>query len=130
MSRPSNLKYLKSHEWARKREELVEVGISDHAVEMLNHEIVYLELPKVGKKVRQGDSFGVVESVKAASDLYAPVTGEIVEVNTPLAQDPTTLSTSPFEQGWMIRIRPENPADWERLLSPEQYDELAASESH
>jgi glycine cleavage system H protein len=130
MSRPSNLKYLKSHEWARKREELVEVGISDHAVEMLNHEIVYLELPKVGKKVRQGDSFGVVESVKAASDLYAPVTGEIVEVNTPLSQDPTTLSTSPFEQGWMIRIRPENPADWERLLSPEQYDELAASESH
>lgn len=108
----------------------MEVGISDHAVEMLNHEIVYLELPKVGKKVRQGDSFGVVESVKAASDLYAPVTGEIVEVNTPLAQDPTTLSTSPFEQGWMIRIRPENPADWERLLSPEQYDELAASESH
>jgi glycine cleavage system H protein len=130
MSRPTDVRYLKSHEWARSTPEGVEVGISDHAVEMLNHEIVYLELPKVGKKVRKGDSFGVVESVKAASDLYAPVTGEVVAVNSGLVNDPATLSSAPFSEGWMIRIKADNPAELDSLLDPAQYDELAASEAH
>jgi glycine cleavage system H protein len=130
MSRPTDVRYLKTHEWARLTADGVEVGISDHAVEMLNHEIVYLELPKVGKKVRQGDSFGVVESVKAASDLYAPVSGEIVAINSDLAKDPGTLSDGPFTTGWMIRIRPDSPREFEGLLDPAQYDEFAAAENH
>jgi glycine cleavage system H protein len=130
MSRPTDVRYLKSHEWARVTDQGVEVGISDHAVEMLNHEIVYLELPKVGRKLKQGESFGVVESVKAASDLYAPVSGEVVAVNSDLVKDPSALSSAPFTAGWMIRIQPDDPSELDGLLDPRQYDELAAAEEH
>lgn len=130
MARPSNVRYLKSHEWARQEDSLVTVGISDFAVDALNKEIVYIELPEVGKKVQAGDSFGVIESVKAASDMYAPVAGVIEAVNDAVVDDPNLVSDSPYENGWLIKISPEDTAQYDALLSPEQYEEVVAEESH
>jgi glycine cleavage system H protein len=130
MSRPSNVRYLKSHEWARLDGDTVTVGISDFAVDQLNREIVYVELPAVGKQLASGDTFGVIESVKAASDLYAPVAGTVTEVNDAVAADPNAVSEAPYEGGWMIKIKADNPADLEKLLSPEDYEKQVAEESH
>lgn len=130
MARPSNVRYLKSHEWARQEDGLVTVGISDYAVDALNKEIVYIELPEVGKKIHAGDSFGVIESVKAASDMYAPVAGVIEAVNNAVVDDPNLVSDSPYENGWLVKISPEDGAQFESLLSPEQYEEVVAEESH
>src|SRR5690606_5425712 len=130
MSRPDNVRYLKSHEWARLDDGSVTVGISDFAVEQLNHEIVYVELPDVGKKLAEGDTFGVIESVKAASDLYAPVAGTVAAVNEDVTADPNKVSEEPYGSGWIIKITPDNPADLEKLLSPEDYEKQVAEESH
>lgn len=130
MSRPDNVRYLKSHEWARLDDGSVTVGISNFAVEQLNHEIVYVELPDVGKKLADGDTFGVIESVKAASDLYAPVAGTVAAVNDDVVSDPNKVSEEPYGSGWMIKITPDNPADLEKLLSPEDYEKQVAEESH
>ena len=133
MSRPQDVRYMKSHEWARLEgsgpEALVAVGISDHAIDLFNREIVYVELPPVGKVVRAGETFGVVESVKAASDVYAPVSGTIVESNTAMADDPAALAADPYAAGWLVRIRPSTPEEFETLLSPAAYDEQVANEA-
>ncbi len=128
MGRPSDVRYLKSHEWGREEGGTVAVGISDFAVEQLNKEIVYVELPQKGRKVKQGETFGVIESVKAASDLYAPVSGTVTDVNSAVVDDPAKVADEPYGGGWLIKIEASDLAELESLLSPEAYDELAASE--
>lgn len=130
MSRPDNVRYLKSHEWARLDGDVVTVGISDFAVEQLNHEIVYVELPEVGKQLAAGDTYGVIESVKAASDLYAPVAGIVAEVNDAVVNDPNKVSEGPYSDGWMIKIKPDNASELDSLLSPEDYEKQVAEDSH
>lgn len=130
MSRPSNVRYLKSHEWARLDGDTVTVGISDFAVDQLNREIVYVELPDLGKHLAEGDTYGVIESVKAASDMYAPVAGTVTEINDAVASDPNQVSEAPFGDGWMIKIKADNPADFEKLLSADDYEKQVAEESH
>ncbi len=120
-------KYQESHEWARQEGDLIVCGITDHAQDSLS-DVVYVELPAVGRTLKQGEVFGVVESVKAASDLYMPMSGEIVEVNTALADTPETVNTDPYGGGWMIKFKPTNPAEWDSLLSAPDYEKIADNE--
>lgn len=118
---PSELKYVASHEWLRLEDDgTVTVGITDHAQEALG-DIVYVELPDVGDTVAVDDEVAVVESVKAASDVYAPLTGEVVAINESLEDDPEVINTDPYGEGWMYRIKPDNADDFESLLSAEEY---------
>lgn len=119
-------RYRASHEWARKDDSHVVTGISDHAQESLG-DIVFVEFPDVGKVLKQGESFGVVESVKAASDLYMPMSGKIVEVNEAVRGDPSIVNKDCYGSGWLIRYEPSNPAEWDGLLSPEEYEKEAAA---
>ncbi|MGI8907382.1 MAG: glycine cleavage system protein GcvH [Candidatus Sumerlaeaceae bacterium] len=130
MARPADVKFLKSHEWARTEGDTVTVGISDFAVDALNKEIVYVELPEIGRKVQQGQSFGVIESVKAASDLYAPVSGTVTAANQAVVSDPNVVSEDPYGAGWMVKIRADNSTDIDGLLSPEAYEKVCAEEAH
>ncbi len=118
---PSELKYVASHEWLRREEDgTVTVGITFHAQELLG-DIVFVELPEVGAKLAAEEQAGVVESVKAASDVYAPLAGEVVAVNEDLASAPETANSDPYGQGWFFKIRPANPADYDGLLSAGDY---------
>lgn len=118
---PSELKYVASHEWLRLEDDgTITVGITDHAQEALG-DIVYVELPDVGDTVAADDEISVVESVKAASDVYAPINGEIVAINEALEDDPEVINTDPYGDGWMYRIKPDNIDDYEALLSAEEY---------
>ncbi|MGP9796011.1 glycine cleavage system protein GcvH [Halomonas sp. 86] len=102
---PSNLRYAKSHEWVLDHQDgTVSVGISDHAQEALG-DVVFVELPEVGQTLTQGKEFGVIESVKAASDLYAPVSGEVIEINDTLEDSPETVNDAPYEGGWLMKVR-------------------------
>lgn len=116
-----NAKYRSSHEWARKDGNRIVVGISDHAQDALG-DIVFVELPAVGKSFKQGETFGVVESVKAASDIYMPMSGKIVAVNEALAADPAVVNKDPYAGGWFIAFEPSKPAEWDALLSPAAYE--------
>jgi len=116
-----NARYMESHEWARKEGDVIVIGISDHAQNSLS-DVVFVEFPDVGDTLAKGDVFGVVESVKAASDLYMPVSGEVVAINETLEDTPEVVNSDPFGAGWMIKIAPGNPAEWDGLLSPEQYE--------
>ncbi|MCB0090900.1 MAG: glycine cleavage system protein GcvH [Caldilineaceae bacterium] len=127
MKYDSNAKYLKSHEWARQEGDLIVCGISDYAQDSLS-DVVYVELPEVGATLASGDIFGVVESVKAASDLYLPMGGEIVEVNEALIDAPETINADPFGEGWMIKVRPSAPSEWDALLDAEAYQAAAEAE--
>lgn len=121
---PENLKYTKDHEWLRRDEDgTCVVGITDHAQDSLG-DVTFVELPEPGSQFGAEDVFGVVESVKAASDLYAPVAGEIVEVNEALLDSPELVNASPYADGWMIRIRPSEPDAVSGLLSSADYREL------
>ena len=126
---PADLKYTQEHEWAKKEGERLRVGITAFAQSELG-DVVFVELPKVGTKVSQRQSFGVVESVKAVSDLFAPVSGEVVEVNATLSKSPETVNQDPYGQGWMIVIKPSKAAEWDQLLTPAQYEELIAQGGH
>ncbi|GHA04061.1 glycine cleavage system H protein [Arenicella chitinivorans] len=118
---PDDLLYASSHEWARRLDDdIVEVGISDYAQEALG-DVVYVELPEVGSDVSAGEECCAVESVKAASDIYAPVSGEIVAVNEELDGEPELLNESPYESGWMFRIKASDLSELEGLLSAEAY---------
>lgn len=130
MSRPTNVRFLKSHEWARIEDGTVAVGISDFAVDALNKEIVYVELPEVGKQVTQGQTFGVIESVKAASDLYAPVSGKVIAVNQDVVDDPNKVSEDPYGAGWLIQIEPQDASTMDDLLDSEAYEQHVAEEAH
>jgi len=120
MNVDTNAKYKESHEWARQEGDLIVCGISDHAQDELS-DIVYVELPEVGSTLASGDTFGVVESVKAASDLYIPMSGEIIAVNDSLEDEPELINSDPYGDGWIIKFKPANMAEWEALLTPEAY---------
>jgi len=113
-------RYAENHEWARQEGADIVCGISDHAQESLS-DIVYVELPEVGDAFDKGDSFGVVESVKAASDVYMPVSGEITAVNEELEDAPETVNEDPYGKGWIIRLRPSAPAEFDDLMDAEAY---------
>lgn len=122
---PANLYYTKSHEWAKIEDDRVSVGITEFAIEQMNREIINLDLPEVGRKVKQNEVFGIIDSVKAAFELYAPVSGEIVEVNAPLNNQPEVVANSPYDQGWMVKIKPANlKEELAQLLTAEQYKSL------
>ncbi len=120
MEFPEEFLYTEDHEWVLVEDDIVTVGISDFAQDALG-DIVFVELPEVGYQVEAGKTFGVVESVKAVSDIYAPVTGEVVEVNDELPDTPELVNTSPYEGAWMIKVKLDNPAELDELLDAEGY---------
>lgn len=120
MNFDETVKYQESHEWARLEGDLVVVGVSDYAQDELG-DVVFVEMPDVGKTLKKGDAFGVVESVKAASDLYMPVGGEIAAVNELLKDTPETINESPFENGWIIKIKPSETSELDGLMSAAEY---------
>lgn len=122
MTFDSNVKYQESHEWSRRDGDLIVVGVSDYAQDSLG-DVVYIEHPEVGSTRKKGDPFGVVESVKAASDVYMPVGGEIVEVNTELDESPAKVNEAPFGDGWLIKIKPSDPSQYDGLMSADDYQE-------
>ncbi len=127
---PGDLKFLKSHEWARLEEDgIVRVGISDHAQGLLG-DLVYIELPAVGEQIQAGNVCAVVESVKAASDVYAPVSGEVVEVNEALNDKPEVINEDAFGVGWILAVRADNLDELQALIDPDAYAELLESEDH
>jgi glycine cleavage system H protein len=117
---PSDLKYSKSHEWVRVAGDTATVGITDHAQHELT-DVVFVELPEVGRTVKAGEPCAVVESVKTASDIYAPVGGSIVEVNKPVAENPALVNTDPHGAGWLFKLKLANASEVDALLTPEQY---------
>ena len=120
---PSNLKYTKDHEWARKDGASLVVGVTFHAQESLG-DVVYVELPKVGAKVTAGQPFGAIESTKAVSDLYSPVTGKVVKVNDVLSKNPETVNQDPYGKGWIIEVEPADPKAYDGLLDSAAYVKL------
>jgi glycine cleavage system H protein len=117
---PGDLSYAKSHEWVRVSGDTATVGISDHAQHELT-DVVFVELPAAGRKVKAGESCAVVESVKTASDIYAPVSGEVVAANPQLARHPDLVNSAPYGDGWFFKIKLADPGELDRLLSPEDY---------
>ena len=117
----SGVRYLKSHEWARKEGDTVIVGISDYAQDSLG-DVVFVELPEAGATVAKGDSFAVVESVKAASDIYAPVSGEVTEVNQSLSDNPALMNEAPFGEGWLAKIKASDVAEYDAMMSAADYE--------
>ena len=127
---PGDLKFMKSHEWARvEGDGKVTIGISDHAQGLLG-DLVYVELPNVGDRIEAGTAVAVVESVKAASDVYSPVTGKVVEVNAALADKPETINEDAYGDGWIFVIEAEEPEQLNDLLAPDDYAELLEEEDH
>lgn len=122
-------RYLKTHEWARKEDDKVfVVGLSSYAIEQLG-DIVFMELPSAGDTFEAGAVFGVVESVKAASDMYMPIGGRIVEINEAVPDNPDMLKEDPYEKGWIIKIKASNPAELEALMDAEQYEKFLETET-
>jgi len=117
---PGDLRYTKTHEWVRLGDGVATVGITDHAQRELT-DIVFVELPPVGRELRAGEACGVVESVKTASDLYSPLSGRVLEVNTALPENPGWINSDPYGQGWLFKLIPSQPTEWEALLSPQEY---------
>lgn len=126
---PAELKYTREHEWAKVEGDRARIGITSFAQEQLG-DVVFVELPKVGAKVTAMKTFGVVESVKAVSDLFAPVTGEVVEVNEALPKTPELVNSDPYGGGWMLVIRMSSPKDVDSLMSAADYEKLTAGSGH
>jgi glycine cleavage system H protein len=120
---PDDLLYTEKHEWVRVEGDTATVGVSDYARTQLG-DIVYVELPAAGTKVSQMKPFGTIEAVKAVSDLYAPVSGDVVEINEDISGDPTLIKNSPYGDGWMIRIKMSDPGELDALMKPEKYRQL------
>jgi glycine cleavage system H protein len=127
MEFPEELQYTEEHEWLLVEGDIVTVGITDFAQDALG-DVVFVELPQVGTILEAGKPFGVVESVKAVSDIYAPVSGEVVEINEDLPDAPEVINTSPYEDGWMIKIKVADPAEIKDLLDAEAYQEFVNEE--
>ncbi|KAI3787519.1 hypothetical protein L1987_42048 [Smallanthus sonchifolius] len=121
------LKYAHSHEWVKHEGHVATIGITDHAQDHLG-EVVFVELPDIGGSVTKGTGFGAVESVKATSDVNSPICGEIVEVNTNLKETPGLINSSPYEKGWMIKVKPSNPSELEALMGPKEYTKFCEEE--
>jgi glycine cleavage system H protein len=126
---PKTLRYAATHEWAHLDGDVCTIGITRFAVEQLT-DVVYVELPDVGDNVFAGESFGEIESVKAVSDLYSPVNGEVLKVNEELLDDPTRITGDPFGKGWLVKIKIEPGANLDHLMTLEQYEKQIASEEH
>jgi glycine cleavage system H protein len=126
---PRDLRYTKSHEWVRIDGDIATFGLSDYAQAELG-DITYLELPEVGSNVTQSEPFGVVESVKAASDIYAPLDGEVVEINAAAVDAPDVVNTSPYDNAWLVKVRLSDPAQIETLMDPDTYDTFAEESAH
>jgi glycine cleavage system H protein len=125
---PPELKYASSHEWARLEEDgTVTVGITDHAQEALG-DVVFVEVPDIGASIAAGDEAGVVESVKAASDIYAPIGGEVIAVNEQLEDEPETVNSDPYNDGWFFKLQPADTSELEKLLNAEDYQAQCAEE--
>ena len=122
---PADLKYTREHEWAKQEGGRVRVGITAFAQEQLG-DVVFVELPKTGARLRAHQTFGVVESVKAVSDLFAPVSGEVAEVNAQLVKKPETVNQDPYGEGWMLIVTPADAKEWDALLTAAQYEEFIA----
>ena len=118
---PNDLLFTEDHEWTRIEGTMATVGITQFAVEQLG-DVTQVDLPREGESVKQGDVFGSIESVKAVSDLFAPVSGKVVKINTPLADSPEYVNEDPYDQGWLIQIEMTTPAEIEKLMSPEAYE--------
>ncbi|MDY6876353.1 MAG: glycine cleavage system protein GcvH [Chloroflexota bacterium] len=127
MELDSKARYAGTHEWARRDDDEIICGISDHAQEFLS-DIVYVELPEVGDVFDKGDPFGVVESVKAASDVYMPMTGEITAVNEALEEEPELINSDPYGEGWLIRFAPSDPTELDNLMDADDYGAFIAEE--
>ena len=128
MTFPEDVRYTREHEWAREQGGVVTVGITGYATDQLG-DVVFVELPDVGRKLDAGKTFGVVEAVKTVSDLYAPVAGEVVEVNGALSDNPAVVNADPYGQGWMVKIRLADPKSFAALLSSADYAKLV-EEAH
>jgi glycine cleavage system H protein len=123
---PANLKYTKDHEWAKIEGNVATIGITHHAQDALG-EVVFVELPAVGRALKKGDTFGVVESIKAVSDLYSPLTGTVKEINSQLTNEPGNTNQDPYGNAWMVKIELSNAAETKDLLSPDDYKKLVDS---
>ncbi|OVA06859.1 Glycine cleavage H-protein [Macleaya cordata] len=121
------LKYASSHEWVKHEGSVATIGITDHAQDHLG-EVVFVDLPEVGGSVSKGESFGAVESVKATSDVNSPVSGEIVEINSKLTESAGLINSSPYEEGWMIKVKPTSPAELESLMGSKEYTKFCEEE--
>src|SRR5262245_30963965 len=126
---PADLEYTREHEWAKREGDRVRIGITAFAQEQLG-DVVFVELPKTGARVTAKQPFGVVESVKAVSDLFAPLSGEVVEVNAALPKKPETVNSDPYGAGWMIVVAPADPKELDGLLSAAEYEQFIASNAH
>ncbi|MBX7101278.1 MAG: glycine cleavage system protein GcvH [Myxococcaceae bacterium] len=124
---PKNLKYTKDHEWARKDGNKVVVGVTFHAQEALG-DVVYVELPKVGSAMTAGKQFGVIESTKAVSELYAPVTGKVTKVNQELTKDPTAVNRDPYQAGWIVEVEVASAGEVDALLDAAAYEQLLSTQ--
>ncbi|MEM6960244.1 MAG: glycine cleavage system protein GcvH [Myxococcota bacterium] len=123
---PADLQYTREHEWARLEGELVRIGITSHAVEQLG-DVTLVDLPPVGSDVQSHERFGDIESVKAVSELFCPISGEVVEINADLESSPELVNEAPYEQGWMMLIRPSDPNELSRLMDASAYEEFVGS---
>ena len=126
---PEDLKYTEEHEWARVKGRVVTVGITQFAQDQLG-DVVYLELPEVGEDVKKGQAFGVVESTKAVSELFAPVSGRIVEINEPLVDTPEAINEDPYEEGWLVQIELSDEKELAALLDAAAYEKFVAAQAH
>jgi glycine cleavage system H protein len=127
---PSELRYLKSHEWARlENDGTITIGISDHAQQSLG-DLVFVEAPEAGRRVRAGEACAVVESVKAASDVYSPVSGEVVAGNADLGGQPELINSDPYGAGWIMRIRPDDKTQFAAMMDAKAYEAALAAETH
>lgn len=122
-----NARYAKTHEWARREGDLIVIGVSDYAQHLLS-DVVYVELPEVGDTVTRGESMGTVESVKAAEDAYAPISGEVVEVNSDLASNPEWVNEDPYGKAWMVKVAPSDPSEWDNLMDAAAYEKFVQEE--
>lgn len=128
MKTPHDVLFDETHEWAhRDDDDVVSVGISDYAQDQLG-DVVFVELPEAGRKVAKGDQVAVIESVKTASDIYTPVSGTIIEVNGALEATPELVNESPYKEGWLFRVRMDDPTEYDSLLSPDAYEALTEGE--
>ena len=123
MNIPSDLKYTKDHEWAKKDGDIVTVGITEYAQGELG-DVVFVELPATGDQVSQDETFGTIEAVKAVADLFSPLTGEVVEINEALGDQPDLINSDPYGGGWMVKIKISDESEWNNLMSDEDYKAL------
>lgn len=129
MPKSEDCRFMKSHEWAFLSGENIFVGISDHAQKEIT-DVVFVEMPKIGRKVSRGEAVGAIESVKAAFDIYSPLSGEVIAINEDVSKDPSVVNLSPHEKGWLFQIRPSNKKELESLMNWIQYQEFVKSGSH